>query len=139
MLKNIAYIVARFVAAFLMGQTLYFKFSGAEESMYIFNVIGMEPSGRWIVGTLELIAVILLLVPKTAWLGGIATVAIMAGAIGLHLAILGIKITDHGGKIIDDGTLFVYSIIVFLCGLYVTFTNKEKIVTEILPKFLGKK
>ena len=133
MIRKIAYIVARLAAAFIMGQTLYFKFTGSPESMYIFKMVGMEPWGRWLIGISELIACILLLVPRTAWAGGVLAVGIMVGAISMHLTILGIEIMN------DKGQLFYYALIVFLCGLYVVFHNREKISKEILPKILSRK
>ncbi|MEQ9307349.1 MAG: DoxX family protein [Marinoscillum sp.] len=133
MLRKIAYIVARLAAAFIMGQTLFFKFTGSAESIYIFSTVGMEPWGRWMVGLMELIAAILLLIPKTAWAGGVIAVGLMAGAIGMHLTILGIEVME------DKGQLFYYALIVFLCGLYVVFSNKDKILNEVLPKVLKKK
>ena len=133
MLRKIAYIVARLAAAFIMGQTLYFKFTGSAESMYIFKMVGMEPWGRWLIGILELIASVLLLIPRTAWAGGILAVGLMVGAIGMHLTILGIEVMD------DKGQLFYYALIVFLSGLFVVFNNKDKILTEVLPKILKKK
>lgn len=138
MLRKIAYIVARLAAAFIMGQTLYFKFTGSAESIYIFSTVGMEPWGRWMVGIFELIAAILLIIPRTAWAGGIIAIGLMAGAIGMHLTILGIEIkseTIEG----DKGQLFYYALIVFLCGLYVVFNNRDKILKDVLPKILKKK
>lgn len=133
MLRKIAYIVARIAAAFFMIQTLYFKFTGSPESMYIFETVGMEPWGRWLVGILELIASILILIPKTAWAGGILAVGLMIGAIGMHLTILGVEIMGDGGE------LFFYAIIVFLSGSFIVLNNKDKIINEVLPKILNKK
>lgn len=133
MLRKIAYIVARLAAAFIMGQTLYFKFTGSPESMYIFKMVGMEPWGRWLIGILELIAVVLLLIPRAAWAGGLLAVGLMIGAIGMHLTILGVEVMD------DKGQLFYYALIVFLSGLFVVFNNKDKILTEVLPKILNRK
>lgn len=133
MLRKIAYIVARLAAAFIMGQTLFFKFTGSAESIYIFSTVGMEPWGRWMVGLMELIAAILLIIPKTAWAGGVIAVGLMVGAIGMHLTILGIEVME------DKGQLFYYALIVFLCGLYVVFSNKDKILNEVLPKISKKK
>lgn len=133
MLRKIAYIVARLAAAFVMGQTLYFKFTGSPESMYIFKMVGMEPWGRWLIGILELIAVVLLLIPRAAWAGGLLAVGLMIGAIGMHLTILGVEVMD------DKGQLFYYALIVFLSGLFVVFNNKDKILTDVLPKILNRK
>ena len=133
MITKISYFVARFAAAIIMVQTLYFKFTGSAESMYIFKTVGMEPWGRWLIGILELFASILLLVPRTAWLGGVIAVGLMIGAIGMHLTILGIEVMG------DKGQLFYYAMIVFLCGLYVTFSNRRKIENEVLTKILKRK
>ena len=46
----------RILAALIMLQTLYFKFSASEESVYIFSALGMEPWGRIGTGIMELIA-----------------------------------------------------------------------------------
>jgi hypothetical protein len=84
------------VAAILL-QTLYFKFTGAEESVYIFSTLGVEPWGRLGSGVLELVAAVLLLVPATAPFGALLTMGLMAGAIGSHLTILGIEVRGDGG------------------------------------------
>ena len=55
------------VAAGILLQTLFFKFTGAAESVYIFSTLGAEPAGRIGSAVVELIASILLLVPSTAW------------------------------------------------------------------------
>ena len=131
--KNITYTIARYLAAIIMLQTLYFKFTGSSESMYIFEKCGLEPEGRWAVGIAELIAASLLIIPKSAWLGGIIGLGLMAGAIGLHLTELGIEVMDDGGQ------LFYYALIVFVCSIYIIFVNRNKIFNEIIPKILKKK
>lgn len=133
MIKKIAYTIARFAAAIIMAQTLYFKFTASTESIYIFEMVGMEPWGRWLVGIMELIAAVLLIVPKSAWAGGILGLGLMAGAIGMHLTLLGIEVMNDGGY------LFYLALIVFLCSAYVVLTNKHKIFNEIIPKIIGKK
>jgi putative oxidoreductase len=84
------------VASILL-QTLFFKFTGAEESVYIFTTLGVEPWGRIGSGVIELAAAVLLLVPATAPFGALLTMGLMAGAIGSHLTILGIEIRGDGG------------------------------------------
>lgn len=130
MLLKTSYAVARIVAAVIMLQTLYFKFTGSPESVYIFSTVGMEPWGRWLVGIVELIAAIFLVIPKAVWLGGIMAVGTMLGAIAMHLTILGIEVMNDGGY------LFVLAVIVFICSFFVVVVNKQKITKEILPKFL---
>jgi putative oxidoreductase len=91
-MKKILYWTARIVAAMIMLQTLYFKFSGSEESVYIFSTVGLEPMGRIAVGVLELIASGLLLVNRTVWVGAALALGLMLGAVGMHLTLLGIEV-----------------------------------------------
>ena len=119
--KTILYWGARLVAAIIMAQTLYFKFTAAPESVYIFTTVGMEPWGRIGIGVLELIASLMILLPATAWLGAGLALGLMVGALGMHLTILGIEV---GG---DKGQLFIYALIVAVCSLYVLWYNKGKI------------
>src|SRR4051812_43570134 len=101
--------IARLVAALIMLQTLYFKFTGAEESVYIFETVGMEPWGRIAVGFFELIASVLLLIRTTTWIGAILGAGLMSGAIMMHVTVLGIAVKG------DHGQLFLYAVIVLVC------------------------
>jgi hypothetical protein len=112
---------ARIIAALILLQTLFFKFTASPESVYIFTTIGMEPWGRIGVGVVELITATLLLIPATAWLGGVLALGLMAGAIGMHLTKLGIEVQG------DHGQLFIYALIVTSCSIFVLVMNKEKI------------
>lgn len=98
----------RIVASSILMQTLFFKFSGAEESIYIFSKLGMEPYGRIGLGIVELIAAALILIPKTTWMGALLACGIMIGAILSHLFVLGIAVEN------DGGLLFVLALIVLL-------------------------
>jgi putative oxidoreductase len=120
--ESIFYWAVRIIAAFIMAQTLYFKFTGAEESIYIFSTVGMEPWGRIAVGLFELIASILILLNATAWVGAGIALGLMGGAIMMHLTILGIEVKDDGGR------LFLYAVIVAICSIVILYFNKEKIV-----------
>lgn len=111
----------RIIAAVILGQTLFFKFSGAEESRYIFSTLGMEPWGRYAVGVSELIAVILLLIPRTAGLGGLMGLGVIAGALFLHLTKLGIEVQG------DGGTLFYLALAVFVCCAGVVWLHRAEI------------
>ena len=113
---------ARIIAAIILLQTLYFKFTGASESVEIFITVGMEPWGRIGVGVLELIAAGMLLINATAWLGAALALGLMGGAIFLHLTVLGIEVQDDGGY------LFLLALIVSLCSLFVLLKNKEKLL-----------
>ena len=89
--------VCRLTAAVILLQTLYFKFTGAPESVYIFTKVGMEPWGRYGSGVAELIAAIFLLIPCRAWAGAILALGVMGGAIASHLTVLGIVVQNDGG------------------------------------------
>lgn len=96
-MKNFLVWTFRLVAAGILLQTLYFKFSGAAESRFIFSTLGVEPWGRWFAGFSELIASVLLLVPRTTILGALAALGIMGGAIMSHVLVLGFVVQDDGG------------------------------------------
>jgi uncharacterized membrane protein YphA (DoxX/SURF4 family) len=117
--SQVIYWAARFIAAGIMAQTLIFKFTASAESVYIFSRIGMEPWGRIVVGVLELLASVLMLISRTAWLGAILAFGLMTGALFMHLTILGVVIMD------DNGQLFAYSVVVASCSAYVVYKNKE--------------
>ncbi|MFM8914200.1 MAG: DoxX family protein, partial [Flammeovirgaceae bacterium] len=117
--------VSRLIAAIIMLQTLYFKFTGAEESVYIFTQMGMEPWGRIGTGLVELIASALLIVPATVWMGAVLSIGLMGGAILSHLTVLGIEVTGDGGQ------LFVYAVVVLVCSLTALWLSRES-----LPNFI---
>lgn len=119
--QKILYGFSRVLAAVIMIQTLYFKFTGAPESVYIFTTVGMEPWGRWGVGFMELIASLLLLVPVSAWLGAGLALGLMLGAIGMHLTLLGINVQDDGGY------LFFLAVVVSACAIVVLWFDREKL------------
>jgi putative oxidoreductase len=113
--QTIASWILQLVVAAILLQTLFFKFTGAEESVYIFTTVGAEPWGRIGSGVLELIAALMLLIPATVPYGAALTMAVMAGAIGSHLTILGIEVKGDGGLLFGlASTAFVGSALVLL-------------------------
>jgi len=98
----------RITAAVILLQTLFFKFTAAPESVYIFTKVGAEPWGRIGSGIIELIAAVLLLTPRFTWLGSAIAIGVMAGAIVSHLTVLGIEVQG------DKGLLFGLALIVFV-------------------------
>jgi uncharacterized membrane protein YphA (DoxX/SURF4 family) len=120
--KNLLLWFCRIVAALIMLQTLYFKFTGAPESVYIFSQVGMEPEGRYATGIAELVASILLLIPQTSLIGASIALFIMIGAIATHVSIIGIEVMH------DHGQLFIYAIVVALASFYIIlrYTRKRK-------------
>lgn len=132
--KSISYLIwaARVIAAVIMLQTLYFKFTGAEESVYIFTTVGMEPWGRIGVGVMELIASLLIIIPATSWIGAGIGLGLMLGAMGMHLTILGIEVHDDGGY------LFFLALVVAICSAFILWVNKQAVL-NLLNAVLGKK
>jgi uncharacterized membrane protein YphA (DoxX/SURF4 family) len=117
---SIAPWVLRIVAALIMLQTLYFKFSASEESVYIFSQLEMEPWGRIGTGILELIASILILYPRTTFFGSVLATGLMLGAIGAHLTKLGISVKNDGGQ------LFIYALLVLLASLILAIIYRNE-------------
>jgi putative oxidoreductase len=113
--------ILRITAAIILLQTLYFKFTGAPESVYIFTKVHAEPWGRVGSGVMELVASILLLTPRYTWLGSLLAAAATAGAILSHLTLLGIEVQG------DKGLLFALAIIVFLASSINLFLHRKQI------------
>lgn len=111
--------IAQVVAAVILGQTLFFKFSGAPESVALFEALDAEPWGRFGSGALELLAVVLLLRPQLAAVGGVLSAGLMAGAVGSHLTKLGIEWQG------DGGLLFGLAITTLLASLTVVFLRRR--------------
>lgn len=120
--------ILRLTAAIILLQTLFFKFSGAPESVYIFSTLGAEPWGRIGSGIIELIAAALLLYPRTPALGAMLAMAVMIGAIGAHITRLGITLPAVG----DRGELFALAVIVFVCSAVVLLLHRHE-----LPVFVS--
>ncbi|MBP9077736.1 MAG: DoxX family protein [Haliscomenobacter sp.] len=113
--------VAAIIAALILLQTLYFKFSAHPDSVLLFTTLGMEPYGRIGIGVGELIAAGLLLWPRTSGIGAVLALGLMSGAIFFHLTKLGI---NHNG---DGGMLFGLAVAVFVCSLYVAWVKRKTI------------
>ena len=113
--------ILKLIAVIILVQTLYFKFTGAEESVYIFTKLGIEPFGRIGSGIVELIASIFILIPRTTLIGALMGAGTMLGAIFSHLFVLGIVVKNDGGE------LFILAIITLLCCMILIIQNRNKI------------
>jgi uncharacterized membrane protein YphA (DoxX/SURF4 family) len=113
--------ICRIVAATILLQTLFFKFSAAPESVYIFTKVGIEPWGRIGSGIVELIAAILLFVPGLTWLGAGLALGVIGGAILSHLSVLGIEVQG------DHGLLFGLAVVVAVCSATLLFIYRRTI------------
>ena len=119
--------VLRLAAAGILLQTLFFKFTAAPESVYIFTRVGLEPWGRIGSGVVELIAALLILSPRLTWLGSTIAIGVMAGAILSHLTLLGIEVQG------DKGLLFALAVAVFVAAAINLFLHRAEI------PFIGRK
>lgn len=120
--------ILRIGASVILAQTLFFKFTAAPESVYIFDKVGLGAPGRIGSGIAELIAVILLLIPGTVWLGAALALAVMGGAIMSHLTVLGIVVMN------DHGLLFGLALTVAFCSAILLVIHRRSI--PLIGKFL---
>jgi len=123
----------RLLPAAIMLQTLYFKFTGQPESVYIFSSLGVEPWGRIVSGIVELIASLLLLIPPTTFIGALLAACTMVGAIGSHFLILGIEVMDDGGQ------LFTYACIVLVSSIILLIKHKSQLFELIKKTHFGER
>jgi uncharacterized membrane protein YphA (DoxX/SURF4 family) len=119
--QRVASWLCRITAAVILLQTLFFKFTSAPESVYIFTKVGLEPWGRYGSGVAELIAAILLLTPRFAWAGALLALGVISGAIVSHLTVLGIAVQG------DHGLLFALALAVFSTSALVVFLHRNQI------------
>lgn len=116
--------ICRLIVAVILFQTLFFKFSGAEESKYIFSTVinpELEAFGRIGSGLVELIAVILLILPRTVWIGAFLALGTISGAIFSHLTVLGIEVKG------DGGLLFGLALVVFVFSALILFIHRRDV------------
>lgn len=114
-------LALRIIVAVILIQTLRFKFTAHPDSVYIFETVGLEPIGRIGIGIIELIAGILLLIPKTVWAGATITIGVIGGAIMMHLTQLGIEVKN------DGGVLFYTAVVTFLLSLSILYMYRKDI------------
>jgi hypothetical protein len=119
--QSMASWVLQVAVGLILFQTLFFKFTGAEESKYIFSRLGLEPWGRIGSGVVELVAVLLLMHPRTAVLGAILALGVISGAIISHLTRLGVVVKD------DGGLLFGLAVAVFVGSAAILVIRRAQI------------
>ena len=127
--QNIFDWILRLVAAVIMLQTLFFKFSASPESVYIFSKLGIEPWGRIGSGVAELIASILILILRTTVYGAVLAIGIMSGAIVSHLTVLGFVVMNDGGQ------LFIYALLVFTASLILIIRHRRQLFALLPAKW----
>jgi len=124
--------IFQIVIAFILGQTLFFKFTGAPETVALFEVLGAEPMGRYATALAELVCVILLLVPKTHVIGAIGSLGVISGAIMAHITKLGISIDpvalgNEGLVPLEGPSLFTMAMVVFVSSLVVLVIRRSQL------------
>jgi|SRR6056297_462894 len=119
--KSIGNAILRIIPAIILLQTLFFKFSAASESVFIFEKLGLEPWGRIGLGIVELIVALLILIPRTTWIGALLGIGIMLGAIFSHVTQLGIVVQN------DGGTLFILALTTLVFCILLVWQNRSKI------------
>ena len=121
-------LVIRIIVAIILIQTLRFKFTAHPDSVYIFSTLGMEPFGRIGIGIVELIASVLILIPRTVWLGAGISSAALSGAVYFHLTTLGIEVQGDGGG------LFIMAFVTLLLSLFIlgAYRNDIPVIGEKL-------
>lgn len=111
-------VTLRWIVAIIFLQTLFFKFTGSPESVYIFETVGMEPSGRYMTGVAELLAAVLLFWPAHYRKGALLSVLIILPAIGLHLTVLGIEVQN------DSGLLFGLACLILVAAAAILLLDR---------------
>jgi uncharacterized membrane protein YphA (DoxX/SURF4 family) len=124
--RNITSWTLQLIAAAILFQTLFFKFTGAEESRHIFARLGLEPWGRIGSGVVELIAVVLLLIPRTVPIGALLSLGVISGAIVSHATKLGLVVKG------DGGLLFALAVTVFICSAVVLLIRRHELLGLLL-------
>ena len=124
MKKHIPFAL-RLIVALILIQTLRFKLTAHPDSVYIFEQVGLEPLGRIGIGIIELFAGVLLLIPRTVWLGALITLGVIGGAIMMHLTQLGIEVLYNGEP--DGGQLFATACVTFLLSAIILFMHRKQI------------
>lgn len=122
--NNLLLWVLRVLAALIFLQTLFFKFTAAAESVYIFSTLGMEPWGRIGTGVMELFASILLLIPALSGWGALLGLMLMSGALFFHLIKLGVSVLDDGGQ------LFLYACIAWTACAILVWLQRRRTFTR---------
>jgi len=128
---------------FVFIQSLFFKFAGSQETVLIFNTIAdwmagigflagiAEPFrayGGTTVGLTELVATILLLVPRTRLWGALLSLGVISGAIFFHLGTpLGVdRVIDVDGNT-DGGVLFFMACGVWVASAITIYLNRDQL------------
>jgi len=103
------------------------KLTGDEGAIALFTELGAEPIGRYVVGALEAIAMILLIVPKTTATGAVLTAGLMFGAIMGHIIKLGISISADVHPGLEGPSMFIMASVAFIASLIIIILRRAQL------------
>lgn len=96
--KAIFLVIIQIVAAGIIGMAGVSKFMAHPSVVFVFSELGLEPTGRIIIGIIEVSCAILLLTRTYAVVGAFFLLGTMAGAFIAHVSVLGFSIQGDGGR-----------------------------------------
>ncbi len=114
-------LLLRIIVVLILLQTLRLKFIAHPDYVYIFSKVGIEPYGRILIGVTELIAGVLLLIPKAIWIGAIVIIGVMVGAILMHMTKIGIDVNG------DKGILFITALITLKLSVIILWIYQKEV------------
>ena len=149
MMRYLPWVLAIFVAIVFV-QSLFFKFTNSFETQHIFTTIGdwmgsiglpafiasgFATWGGYTVGSVELIASILLLIRRTQPLGALIGFLVISGAIFFHLFTpLGVSVViDEAGNR-DGGQLFALAVGVFISTILIMWLRRGELAWQFRPE-----
>ena len=118
------------IAAAILAQTLFFKFTYAPETRLIFERLGGRPAAT-AAGVMELVCAVLLLLPRMAIFGALLSLGVIAGAIGTHLFVIGIDVVDPATGRGDGGLLFGLAVAIAALSLVILALRRQEVAAMV--------
>jgi len=127
---TVASWACQLIAAAILAQTLFFKFTYAPETRVIFAQLGGRPAAT-LVGLMELACVVLLLLPRTTIFGALLSLGVIAGALGTHLFVIGIQVVDPASGRGDGGLLFGLALAVAVLATAILALRRQEVAALV--------
>lgn len=127
--KIVSWVLQVALAGVFIAMGAVPKLLGQFPSPQLFETLGAEPAGRYFVGTWELVAAVLILIPKTAVYGALLIVLAMAGAFASHLGPLGVspEFTNPKTGGTEAPPMFFMAIGLLMLGAVVVFLRRDQL------------
>ncbi|HHN78721.1 MAG TPA: hypothetical protein ENK11_08645 [Phycisphaerales bacterium] len=125
--------VLQIIAVAIFAMAAIPKLTGDEGSKALFEVLGAEPAGRYGVGVMEIVAIALLLIPRTVVFGSMLSILLMIGAIGAHATKLGFSIDPvalghpEALKAAEGPAMFAMALAVLIANIIVLMIRRRQI------------